>query len=96
MSLRLMIGAIPQELQRGWMLHMAFSYKAKILHTSARFPMVQHTAFHFPPSLSREGNVSHAFLCYIDRLEVCGWWADKERFYKRAVCNILLLSLIPT
>ena len=38
----------------------------------------------------------HAFLCHIDRLEVCGWWADKERFYKRAICNILLLSLIPT
>ena len=27
-----------------------FSYKAKILHTSARFPMSQHTAFYFPPS----------------------------------------------
>ena len=28
---------------------MAFSYKAKILHTSARFPMVQHTEIYFPP-----------------------------------------------
>ena len=47
-------------------------------------------------SLSREENVLHAFLCYIDRLEVCGWRVDKERFYKKAICNILLLSLIPT
>ena len=97
-----MVGAIPQEWQGGWMLHMAFSYKAKILYTSACFPMLEHTAFYFPPaagwspSLSREENVLHAFLCYTDRLEVCGWWVDKERFYKRALCNILLLSLIPT
>ena len=64
--------------------------------------MLEHTAFYFPPaagwspSLSREGNVLHAFLCYIDRLEVCGEREDKEYFYKRAICNILLLSLIPT
>ena len=32
---------------------------------------------------SRTGNVLHAFLCYIDRLEVCGWRVDKERFYKK-------------
>ena len=50
----------------------------------------------WPSSLSREENVLHAFLCYIDRLEVCGWRVDKERFYKKAICNILLLSLIPT
>ena len=35
------------------------------------------------PFLSREGNVPHAFLCYTDRLEVCGWRVDKERFYKK-------------
>ena len=51
--------------------------------------MLEHTAFYFPPaagwspSLSREGNVLHAFLCYIDKLEVCGWWANKECFYKK-------------
>ena len=50
----------------------------------------------WPSSLSREENVLHAFLCYIDRLEVCGWRVDKERFYKKVICNILLLSLIPT
>ena len=76
-SLRLKVGALtstwqvgvpPAEAQGGWMLHMAFSYKAKILHTSARFPMLEHTAFYFPPaagwspSLSREEKVSHAFL----------------------------------
>ena len=47
-SLRLKVGALtstwqvgvpPAEAQGGWMLHMAFSYKAKILHTSARFPI---------------------------------------------------------
>ena len=48
------------------------------------------------PFLSREGNVPHAFLCYTDRLEVCGWRVDKERFYKKAIYNILLLSFIPT
>ena len=32
---------------------------------------------------SREENVLHAFLCYTDRLEVCGWRVDKERFYKK-------------
>ena len=53
MSLRLMVGAIPQELQGG-MLHMAFSYKTKILHTSARFPMLEPTAFYFPPSASKD------------------------------------------
>ncbi len=40
----------------------------------------------------------HAFLCYIDRLEVCGWWADKERFYKKghrvtSVCFPVFKSL---
>ena len=39
---------------RGWMLHMAFSYKTKILHTSARFPMLEHTAFYFPPFTSKD------------------------------------------
>ena len=39
----------------GWMLHMASSYKAKILHTSARFPMLQHTAFYFPPFAKADG-----------------------------------------
>ena len=39
----------------GWMLHMASSYKAKILHTSARFPMLQHTAFYFPPFAKANG-----------------------------------------
>ena len=45
------------------------------------------STFHHPPgvgwspSLSREENVLHAFLRYTDRLEVCGWWADKELFY---------------
>ena len=38
----------------------------------------------------------HAFLCYTDGLKVYGWRVDKERFYKRAIYNILLLSLIPT
>ena len=32
---------------------------------------------------SREENVLHAFLSYTDRLEVCGWRVDKERFYKK-------------
>ena len=59
------------------------------MELSARFPSFQHRGFYFPPAagwspfLSRTGNVLHAFLCYIDRLEVCGWWADKERFYKK-------------
>ena len=35
------------------------------------------------PFLSGEENVLHAFLCYIDRLEVCGERADKECFYKK-------------
>ncbi len=63
------------------------------------YSIIEDSTFHhlrWSPSLSREENVLHAFLCYIDRLEVCGWWADKEHFYKRAICNILLLSLIPT
>ena len=38
---------------RGWMLHIAFSYKAKILHTSARFPLSQHREFYFPPSATQ-------------------------------------------
>ena len=78
--------------------------RLKELRTFACFPLSQHSRFYFPPFakangppfLSRTGNVLHAFLCYIDRLEVCGWRVDKERFYKRAICNILLLSLIPT
>ena len=37
------VGVPPAEAQGRWMLHMAFSYKAKILHTSARFPMLEHT-----------------------------------------------------
>ena len=40
------------------------------------------TIFDGPP-LSREENVLHAFHCYIDRLEVCGWRVDKKRFYKK-------------
>ena len=28
---------------RGWMLHMAFSYKAKAFRTTAFFPLFQHT-----------------------------------------------------
>ena len=35
------------------------------------------------PFLSGEENVLYAFLCYIDRLEVCGERADKECFYKK-------------
>ena len=51
-----MVGAIPQELQGGWILHIAFSSKAKILHTSARFPMLEHTAFYFPPDSTDRAN----------------------------------------
>ena len=36
------------------------------------------------------------FNIIINRLEVCRWRVDKEHFYKRAICNILLLSLITT
>ena len=38
---------------RGWMLHMAFSYKVKILRTTASFPPFKHTAFYFPPSAAQ-------------------------------------------
>ena len=65
--------------------------RLKELRTFACFPLSQHSGFYFPPFakangppfLSRTGNVLHAFLCYIDRLEVCGWRVDKERFYKK-------------
>ena len=40
---------------RGWMLHMAFLYKAKILCTTAFFPRFQHTAFYFPPFVETNG-----------------------------------------
>ena len=40
---------------RGWILHMAFSYKAKAFRTTAFFPLFQHTAFYFPPSDESDG-----------------------------------------
>ena len=76
----------------------SLSRTENVLHAFLHSNIEESTFHHlrWSPSLSREGNVSHAFLRYIDRLEVCGWWTDKERFYKRSICNILLLSLIPT
>ena len=70
---------------------MGLPIRLKELRTFACFPLSQHSGFYFPPFakangppfLSRTGNVLHAFLCYIDRLEVCGWRVDKERFYKK-------------
>ena len=65
--------------------------RLKELRTFSCFPLSQHRGFYFPPPakgwrspfLSRTGNVLYAFLYYIDRLEVCGWWMDKECFYKK-------------
>ena len=40
---------------RGWMLHIAFSYKAKTFRTTAFFPQFKHTAFYFPPFAKANG-----------------------------------------
>ena len=45
----------PWRAQGGWMLHMAFSYKAKAFRTTSFFPLFQHTAFYFPPSDESDG-----------------------------------------
>ena len=49
LTLKGQVGVLLGE-HRGWMLHMAFSYKAKAFRTTAFFPLFQHTAFYFPPS----------------------------------------------
>ena len=65
-------------------------------------PSDSHSGINYPPTFvgppfsPERSCVLQAFLCYIDRLEVCGEREDKEYFYKRAICNILLLSFIPT
>ena len=38
LNIKRQVGVLLWE-HRGWMLHMAFSYKAKTWHTSARFPI---------------------------------------------------------
>ena len=43
------VGVLLRE-HRGWMLHMAFSYKAKTFRTTAFFPLFKHTAVYFPPA----------------------------------------------
>ena len=98
------VGVPPAEAQGRWMLHMAFSYKAKILHTSARFPMLQHTAFYFPPFAKANGppfSPERETFCMLSFAIQTGWrYAVGGRirnvFIKRAICNILLLSFIPT
>ena len=39
----------------GWILRMAFSYKAKTFRTTAFFPRFRHTAFYFPPFAKANG-----------------------------------------
>ena len=54
LNVKRLVGVLLGE-HRGWMLHMAFSYKAKAFRTTAFFPLFQHTAFYFPPSDESDG-----------------------------------------
>ena len=53
---------------------MAFSYKTKILHTSARFPMLEHTAFYFPPFASKDRAVNSMEIKDFLRLWTYSQW----------------------
>ena len=69
---------------------MAFSYKAKILHTSARFPILEHTAFYFPPDKLLQPSADNQMVQTI-RPEVCG-----ASYQTKRTQNIFILPLIPT
>ena len=49
LNIKRQVGVLLWE-HRGWILRMAFSYKAKAFRTTAFFPLFQHTAFYFPPT----------------------------------------------
>ncbi len=43
------VGAIPQELQGGWILRIASFIKSKVYHIPA-IPFASHSGFYFPPT----------------------------------------------
>ena len=69
MSLRLMVGAIPQELQGGgcctWLLHIKQKYcihQHAFLCSNIQYSTFHHLLRRWSPFLSRTGNVLHAFI----------------------------------